>query len=716
MKAILTFFLSSFVIFSGSSQNIQYTPLNNVPVSNFKGALPNAWAGGLNSATFASFDFDLDGQEDLLVLDRQQNRPLVFLAKQNSYQYAPALSALLPPLNRYALFYDFDKDNRKDLFTATVVGPQLYRNISTSSQLKFQLYRNPIYTRYYSDSPSNMTTNVLDVPYLGDIDKDGDMDILHFNSQTGENAMIETNFSMEKYGKPDSLYFGTTNEKWGGFGEVSCTNYLFGSDGRVFYNYRLEHVGSGALMVFDADNNGFPDLLVGKQDCQTLNYLKNSGSGTVAFFNKLSTFYPTGSATDTLYYPIPCMEDVDFDGVKDLLVTMGLNIPNPNTDLQNTAWYYKNTGTNALPNFQPRSHNFIQNTILDLGQNSVPAFADADGDGDLDLFVSNSTNLATRPSSIFYYQNTGSQTIPTFSLVDSNYFGLAAEGFEDLFITFADLNNDNRKDLVYIGTKNYTYSIQIANNQSSSGLNFSTSVPLPLPITEPSTLCFYPIDADNLTDVLVGDAEGNLNYYKNTGTTAAPVFTLSSSNYGGLSSHNQNASASICDVNKDLLADLIFANDSGTAKICLDFLHQDSLYFHYGFLQTGTSPALLGQQVTLSQADLDLDSYPELIFGNAVGGLSMFHFNSVVSGWADPFWESAMGDLLLWPNPSEGNFEVQIPELGTLELTDNLGKQIFESKENSASTLRLSKLPPGFYIATFWGQSGKKYSKKLVVR
>ncbi len=699
-------------------QNFPYQIRNDIPVSNAKGPLASAWAGGLNAATFSTLDFDLDGQKDLLVLDRQQNRPLVFLSKQKTYQYAPELASLLPLLNHYALFYDYDKDNKPDLFTATPIGMQAYRNVSTSSQVRFQLFQDPVLTRYYDTEPSNMSLTVLDVPFLTDIDKDGDMDVIHFNSQTGENAMLETNFSMEKYKRPDSLYFGTTNEKWGGFSENSCTNYYFGSDGRVSYNYntRLDHIGSGALTVFDADNNGFPDLLVGKIDCQNLNFLKNNGSGTVTFYDKLTSSYPSSFPANSLYYPVSCLEDVDFDGLNDLLVTTGLTVPNAETDLQHTAWWYKNTGSNAVPNFQFQMPDFIQNTMIDHGQNTVPALADADGDGDIDLFISNSSNLSSIPSSIFYYQNTGTASNPAFMLADTNYYGLASEGYQFLSITFADLNHDGKQDLTYVGIKDGQYDTQIAYNQSSIGLDLGPSVSLGLSLVEPASLCFYPIDSDSLPDLLLGDASGNLSYYMNTGTGNSPSFAHVQSNYGGLNSDYQNASAAVCDIDKDFLPDLVFLNDSGYAKICLDFLHQSSAQFAYTSFQSDENTAPFGQQLILAAADLSQDGYPELFIGSASGGISLLKFSTVTPGLSDNLIGRNTAELKIWPNPSDGLVEIAIPEFGMLKINDGLGRQILSSQEDLLPSSKQVKLSSGLYVATFWGQSGRKYTQKLVIR
>ena len=52
-----------------------------------------------------------------------------------------------------------------------------------------------------------------------------------------------------------------------------------------------------------------------------------------------------------------------------------------------SLWFYKNTGTNQLPNFNFVKNNFLQEDMIEVGDDSAPAFTDIDKDGDEDLFI-----------------------------------------------------------------------------------------------------------------------------------------------------------------------------------------------------------------------------------------------------------------------------------------------------------------------------------------
>ena len=84
---------------------------------------------------------------------------------------------------------------------------------------------------------------------------------------------------------------------------------------------------------------------------------------------------------------------------------------------------------------------------VDPGSLPVPAFGDVDGDGDFDMFV---VNYLT--GQISYYQNEGTATVPSFTLVGSSadsVFGFTAvDGSTRYFPAFGDLDGDNDLDII----------------------------------------------------------------------------------------------------------------------------------------------------------------------------------------------------------------------------------------------------------------------------
>ena len=98
---------------------------------------------------------------------------------------------------------------------------------------------------------------------------------------------------------------------------------------------------------------------------------------------------------------------------------------------------------------------------------STPTFADVDGDGDLDLVVGE--NLGN----LDFYENTGTASAPTYT--------------------------------VRTGTANPFNGID--------AVRFSAPT-------------FADIDGDGDLDLVVGEQNGNLDFYENTGTASAPTYTV----------------------------------------------------------------------------------------------------------------------------------------------------------------------------------------------
>ena len=709
MQTINAFFytfllLSSLKVFS--QPNYKNSD-NEIPVLVKLDTLSNAWTGGLNSTTVTSLDYNLDKKEDLIVFDRLHNKAFVFLNQNDQYIYSKDASEKLPILSKYVIAFDYDKDGKLDLFTSSILGITAFRNMSTNTDLEFKKVADPIFT-YYPPAYSNMNIGTYDVPGLSDIDNDGDMDILHFDNTTGVSVIWERNMSIEKYGKPDSLDFKQTDDCWGGFQEQSCTKYYFGFDCKN--NFRLEHVGAGAVLTIDIDNDGDKEILVGKEDCQNLTYLENKGDASSAFFNKLEPSFPLIQAANTIPYPISSFEDVDFDGKKDLVVTLGQIPITSKTDLSKSMWWYKNTGTNQNPLFSFQSKNFLLNTMIDLGQNSHPALADFDDDGDLDLFVSNSTNMPTKGASIYLFENIGTKNKATFLLADTNYLNLAQFGYDELRIKFTDINNDNNVDLILSTQKDIAFNTKLFLNQSSNTYTFSNSTELNFDLNEIPSFEFYDIDKDDLKDALIGTASGELHYYRNTGTTSTPLFSLMDDDYGAIGSTNSNLNITLADATQDGITDLITSDDEGSLKLYPDFENQTKP-FNNIVLKEGTNnirPS--GKRLSMTMADLNNDQKAEIIIGNDNGGLQLYFAteapNAIESSIKSDF------EFSLFPNPNNGVFRIQSNKKGTIEIANLTGRIILKSQIEANKPFELStELPKGIYFVSL----DKMGTKKIVI-
>ena len=153
-------------------------------------------------------------------------------------------------------------------------------------------------------------------------------------------------------------------------------------------------------------------------------------------------------------FPAAFFVDVDFDQVKDLIVA-----PNAKNVSENetSVVKYKNTGTNLNANFVFETEAFLQGDMIDHGTGSIPKFTDIDGDGLTDMFIANFfayKPVLSKESRIAYYKNTGTDTQPEFTLIDSDFQNLSSLDIGLRMVpSFGDLNGDSKIDML-LGLEN----------------------------------------------------------------------------------------------------------------------------------------------------------------------------------------------------------------------------------------------------------------------
>lgn len=193
-------------------------------------------------------------------------------------------------------------------------------------------------------------------------------------------------------------------------------------------------------------------------------------------------------------------------------------------------YYFQNTGTASAPAFAApllNSNGLAKTTDTSYHFVSV---ADLDNDGDMDLMTGHLLGA------LMYYQNTGTATAPTFTTPVQNPFGLSSVYFFAA-PTFVDYDNDGDMDLVvgeYNGNLQY-----FQNTGTASAPAFAAPVQNPGGITATTTFAhpnFADLDNDGDLDLIVGEKFGAHRYFQNTGTASVPVWGPIQTNPFGLTS------------------------------------------------------------------------------------------------------------------------------------------------------------------------------------
>ena len=259
-----------------------------------------------------------------------------------------------------------------------------------------------------------------------------------------------------------------------------------------------------------------------------------------------------------------------------------------------SLYYFENSGTPSNPNFTERTGTANPLDSVTVGSFSTPTFTDLDSDGDQDLIVGN------EDGDIAYFENTGTVTAPSFTqrTGTANPFDNITKGSWST-VTLADLDGDGDLDLAVGNNDGDVHYYE--NTGTSANPSFTQRADAANPLNNINagsynSPIFVDFDDDNDPDLVIGNQLGIIFYFENTGTTTAPSFiqrTDSDNPFQGTNAGGFSAPEFV-DLNGDGNLDLIVGNQVGE--------------IHY-FKNTGTdaspefSPTSLTAPTTLTLYD-----------------------------------------------------------------------------------------------------------------
>jgi hypothetical protein len=423
-------------------------------------------------------------------------------------------------------------------------------------------------------------------------------------------------------------------------------------------------------------------------------------------------FFPSNSIPANMQlFPASYNLDVDFDGVKDLIVA-----PNAKNISENekSVHFYKNTGSNEVSNFVFQTKDFLQGDMIDHGTGSIPVLSDVDGDGLIDLMVSNFfayKAVLNKESRIAYYKNMGTATQPRFTLVDSDFQNLSQLNLGLRFVpTFGDLNGDNKKDMFLgfeDGTLAYFENISIGSTPAFATpiLNYKDNNNTVIQNGLYAAPQLFDLNKDGLLDLIIGIKTGELVYYQNIGSALNPSFQLVTSLLGGIdvSESTPNGYAVPCFFG---LNDTTFAI-VGSIDGRLRFVQGIDGHIADGESFENVDEEFLGINVGGYSAsaigDLDSDNHLDLFIGQDLGGL--FYLEDNASGNLGIDENVRDAEFKVWPNPVTHILKIEISEVSlgkTAFLYDLTGKcQDTFSLKAKVNNVNMNGLNPGVYYLRF---------------
>ncbi len=544
---------------------------------------------------------------------------------------------------------DWDQDGDLDLIVGSASGMLYgYQNVGTAKEARWQTVSSKAFEPFQ---------RTFSAPTLGDLDGDGDLDLL-VGSQKGTIEWIRND--------------GTAKEPRWVTAELEFASIYAGE-----YTVPILH---------DLNQDQKPDLIIGNKNGQLLVYNNNNvwdsspshvfrtsgenhivpmlfqwdqdntldiGFGSEKGF--LKTIRSHGSKnfpTNWLLEELPVSEvqmppqlaphaiDLNGDGQADILasnqsgaVTAWLNLGQrkeekkevvkaaiPETPPVETQFEELTPEVKKLPKIPPKFERVSSSYLTPHPpKRSAPAFMNVDGDQDLDLIV------GTRSGALWLYLNKGTAQKPVWELDSKNF--LQYQDYPNSTPLVADLDNDGDQDLIVSsatgvlaywkneGAADFPELVRdfVTLSKVNAGLN---SVPAVLDLNQ-----------DQLPDLIIGIFRGTLVQYQQSINGQLPKFSLTNRRYLDLDV-GVGALPIFIDLDRDQQVELIVGSDSGKLKVFKQtkaenpkslIQWQEDTSFKLFSMPIGAIPTF---------ADIDADGDMDALVGSEAGTLYFYENQS----------------------------------------------------------------------------------------
>jgi len=323
---------------------------------------------------------------------------------------------------------------------------------------------------------------------------------------------------------------------------------------------RLAGIDIGTWHTFcdidgDTDFDLFCDSRTGK-----IRFYRNESSGGNVVFQLLDTALSSlknggDFALQTGLNNTPAFADIDNDGDFDYFFGA----------LSGRLEFHRNNGTafNHSFVFETDAYDSIlafsggRQTSLETGHGfSFINFDDYDSDNDLDLFFGDIFNF-----NLYLFRNDGTADSSDLTLATPDFLSFATKGFNHP--VFADLDGDTDRDMILgVAMGADLDNLRFLRNESGMFVEETQNLISQIDLGTASKPALSDLDNDGDIDLLIGGNQGQLKHYENTGNIFSPSFNAITNSFEGIDVGSFAAPA-LVDWDNDHDFDLLIGNALG---------------------------------------------------------------------------------------------------------------------------------------------------------
>ncbi|MGB1074396.1 MAG: hypothetical protein ACPGYZ_09905, partial [Flavobacteriales bacterium] len=315
------------------------------------------------------------------------------------------------------------------------------------------------------------------------------------------------------------------------------------------------------------------------------------------------------------------------------------------------------------------------------------------------------------------FRNVGSATAPAFAQLDTNWLALPDLGVESVAPTFGDLDGDGDDELILgdeLGNLHLWTDTSAAGEPALYDLteaSMADAEGVAIDVGQFAVPCLHDLDGDGDLDLLVGEKNGVVHLYENTGSAASAAFTLFSPNAGGVTVDNVlgiNGFPTPSVLVTDTGSALVVGNELGHLQVFAlpenPLAAADAIWPEISNQWDGVYE---GEFAAPALADLDGDGAQDLVLGTRNGGLTLWRSGAedavrgcapLVDGLPELRPDDVASAWTPFPNPVAPGGSLAVPT-ARLALWDLLGREVAVLEARHGQVILPAGLAHGTYLA-----------------